>query len=169
MADLEEPRTTTGETDPETAPGPGFRGIFQTCSLVILYSRTAPEEPFSSAEGIYIGVRSGRQGGPLWWEGTADAVHQSFCSVAAAVEEPCPTSAGESGSEPMAGDALGRGGNRGIERSAMRDDRDRSPCPPAGPGRSRQDPRRDASSPRGRRDSGVVLEETAPPRESQGA
>ena len=56
-----------------------------------------------------------------------------------------------------------------LERSGTGNDRDRSLCPPVGPGRIRQDPQRDDRSPRGRRDSGVVPEETAPRRETRAA
>lgn len=43
------------------------------------------------------------------------------------------------------------------------------PLSPAGPGRNRQDPRSDVRKSQRTRDSRAVLEETAPPRESQGA
>src|SRR3954463_8336794 len=54
-----------------------------------------------------------------------------------------------------------------VVRAGTRNDWGPSPCPPVGPGRNQQEPRMDARSPRENRESGAVLEETAPSRETQ--
>ena len=72
---------------------------------------------------------------------------------------------GESGYENGSVQGLGRGGDRGS-RGRTRNDRDRSRCPPVGPGRSQQGSAEDAESPRKSRESGVVLEETTRQRAS---
>jgi hypothetical protein len=90
-----------------------------------------------------------------------------ICSVVAIVEEPLWLSEGSVRvlNEPVPKN-LGRGGNRGsrshdlvtIEVQAFA---------PVGPGRNQQDPRMAAKSPREDRESGAVLEETAPSGEPQ--
>jgi hypothetical protein len=57
VAVLEEPSTAAEGGDPrlvlETMAGPRWGIRNETCSVVVLFSETAPEELFTAAEGIY--------------------------------------------------------------------------------------------------------------------
>ena len=100
-------------------------------------------------------------------EGTSGHVHRYFCSVVAALEEPSLTSEGSVRflNEPVRGtsDVEGTEGRGGRDSKRLRS----RTLPPVGPGRNQQDPRMDAKSPGESRESGAVLEETAPSREPQ--
>jgi hypothetical protein len=53
----------------------------------ILFTRTALEEPFTTAERFDLGDGVGDQGGPPRWERSRNYGHQNFCPPATVLEE----------------------------------------------------------------------------------
>jgi len=64
------------------------RRDFRSCTLVILFSETALEEPFTAAEGVYMGLDSETKEDRQSEREPAIMYTRTFCSLETVLEEP---------------------------------------------------------------------------------
>jgi hypothetical protein len=93
-------------------------GSSRSCTLVVLSSRTAPEEPLATAEGFDLGLDAGDRGRPPHREGTDYYAHYNFVHLLRIWRSRRGSRRGESGYRVGSRD-LGRGGNRGSRRQEL--------------------------------------------------
>ena len=70
------------------------RGNSRSCTLVVLFSRTASEEPLATAEGFGLGLHVGDRGRLPHREVEDYYLYINFCSLITVMEEPSCKSEG---------------------------------------------------------------------------